>query len=118
MNTKSTPKDYMVPVPRVIYYDCEIERYTITQPDNTHDYEVFDLVLNKLQDDYDNDLTNRKYYRNNLSQHSKYINPYDANQYTNTIHLDWFDWRSSLFHIYTDYGSVTDYIDIALNNAL
>lgn len=110
-------KDYITTTPTAIYYDYTDSTYTATQPDNTHDYDVYERVNSERQTAYDKEPWNRKFYKDNPRDLSTYINPYaDEHDETKTLCLYWNDWRSALHESVKDGKTINT--DLALNLVL
>lgn len=106
-------KNYMQPVPHVIYYIHDTDAYTSIEPDNTVDYDVYELVMNEFQERFDNNPCDRKNFKNTPREVSQYHNPYEN---TSDIYLYWNDYKSSLYNQYVKNGVIS--IDLALKQSL
>lgn len=104
---------YMQPVPCVIYYIYDTNTYTSTEPDNTVDYDVYELQMNEYQQRFDKNPCDRKNFKHTPREVSIYHNPYEN---TSDIYLYWNDYKSSLYNQYVKTGKTS--IDLALNESL
>lgn len=105
-------KDYMQGAPRVIFYDYDNEVYTTDMPDNSINFDVYEIVMTPIQAKFDKDPTSRNNFKGMPNNVSVYKDAYSDN----TLYLYWNDYKSELYRQYCNTGR-TD-IDLALNVVL
>lgn len=108
-------KDYILPMPRHIYYVHEVGEYTTTLPDNRVDFDTYDIVITEKQEKFDREPYARNNFKNLPSQVTKFINEFGTYP-TNEMYIDWYEFKSACYHLAVENGHAD--IDLAINMIL
>lgn len=108
-------KDYILPMPRHIYYDYEAGEYTTVQPPNTVDYDTYDIVMTEKQEKFDKEPHARNNFKNLPSQVTRYVNEFGEPP-TNDMFIDWYEFKSACYHAAVENGHAD--IDLVINSVL